>query len=221
MLTQDVVLLRVEKWSQRWLRRWADWNTVDVLAGLFALAARERLELLEERVEVALPSQYALASSHVALQLFGTEALQKCHDFLLEISLLRRKLFPLAIVGCNWITKLNSLDSFCWHEILWLSPRSRCRYPARPPNSLPLRHHFHFVPISCNRRASRHNYVSPRSPRVHLRCLHSSWIPAPRLHPNTRCRFHDLEEIQVRKENVELRLKISQKLLKRRFWKIN
>jgi hypothetical protein len=41
------------------------------LAGLFA--ARERLEFLEEGVEITFAPEYALAPSWIALELFRTE----------------------------------------------------------------------------------------------------------------------------------------------------
>lgn len=51
-LTQNVVLFGVEKWTQRGLRRGANRDAVNVLTRL--LAAWQRLQLLEQRVEISL-----------------------------------------------------------------------------------------------------------------------------------------------------------------------
>lgn len=51
-LTQNVVLLGVEKRTQRGLRRGANRDAVNVLARL--LAAWQRLQLLEQRVKISL-----------------------------------------------------------------------------------------------------------------------------------------------------------------------
>ena len=96
-LTQCIILLRVEKRSERRFRRGSNWDAVNVLSRLFA--AWKRLKFLEERVEVTFTPQYTLSSSRITLKLFRAETLEQRHNFLLEIPLLGKANIEIRIVA--------------------------------------------------------------------------------------------------------------------------
>lgn len=104
-----------EKGTQRWLRRGAHRYAVHVRSGVVALATGQRLQLLEERIQVAFSAQRRRASmTGLSLQLLAhLEPLQKCHDLLLEISLLQRD----RLKGGKTIKIIINICFYCFNFV--------------------------------------------------------------------------------------------------------